>query len=278
MWFACCDASTHVNTDAQLVLPKVQKLSTFKGETLKANDDKQFKEAELPKTKTIVDIDEMKLPDLECDTSTAASQSHADDLLDQDSSHSTVADSTEESKFALVEDIYLTGPWSNWKTNSKDGLLEAVPTAATTTGLLKLCVRMTSQSFSFQVITDKLKWDWHLYPKDAKPIKIGFISTHVSKEGFLRAGNKDALIGLGDKKLGHGINFHVVEKPGTVVTVWVEVPTKLASAEGLALRTDTTEGARIWYTVEDTGVQCVVGDGINLDRYKKYLPADIKLE
>lgn len=269
-----------MNTDAQLVIAEVEQLPTFfkRADSLKLIDDKQLKEAESPRTKTVVDIDEVMLSEIDCETSTVASQSPTDDALEQDASDSTVTDSTDETKFALVEDVYLTGPWSNWKTNSKDGLLEAVPTTSTTVGLLKLCVRLTSQSFSFQVITDKLKWDWHLYPRDAKAIKIGFISTHVSKEGFLRAGSKDAVIGLGDKKLGHGVNFHVVEKPGTVVTVWIEVPTKPAGAEGLALRTDTTDGARIWYTVEDTGVQCVAGDGINLDRYKKYLPADVKLE
>lgn len=183
-------------------------------------------------------------------------------------------------RYAFAEEIYLTGPWSKWKTNFADGLLEPVPTKSTSIGLLKLCVQLTSQSFTFQVITDKHKWDWHLYPRDAKPIKIGFISSHVSKEGLLKAGNKDlAIVGCGDQKKGHGINFHVVEKPGTTVTVWIEVPAKpAASGVGLSLRTDTAEGARVWYTVEDTGLQCAAGDGINLSSYKKYLPADISLD
>jgi hypothetical protein len=183
-------------------------------------------------------------------------------------------------RYDLAEEIYLTGIFSKWKTDFADGLLEPVPTKSDSIALLKLCVKLTSQSFTFQVITDKHKWDWHLYPRDAKPIKIGFISSHVSREGLLKAGNKDvAIVGRGDKKLGHGLNFHVIEKPGTIVTVWVEVPAKrAASGTGLSLRTDTVEGARVWYTVEDTGLQCAAGDGMNLSSYKKYLPADINLD
>jgi hypothetical protein len=183
-------------------------------------------------------------------------------------------------RFTLTEPVYLTGPWAKWGTSFADGLLEPVPSKSTSTALLILCVRMTSQSFTFQVITPERKWDWHLYPRDAKPIKIGFISSHVSKEGLLKAASPDnAIVGLGDQKLGHGINFHVVQKPGTIVTVWVEVPTKTSGdGNSMILRTDTASGARIWYTLEDTGVQCVAGDGINLERYRKYLPADIKFD
>jgi hypothetical protein len=188
-------------------------------------------------------------------------------------------------KYMFQEDIYITGPWPPQKWAPTGGackpeaLLEPMPSSSQSVAMLRIGVKLTSQSFTFQVITQERKWDWHLYPRDAKPIKIGFISSHVSKEGLLKAGEKDfAVVGLGDQKLGHGINFHVVEPPGTTVTIWVEVPAK-PSGDGktLKLRTDTAEGARIWYTVEDTGVQLVAGDGINLERYRKYLPADIKL-
>jgi hypothetical protein len=209
-------------------------------------------------------------------------ETHEEKLLRAESEHSVRSKIVRQpsERFAFQEQLYLTGPWSKWKTNFADGLLEPVPTKSNSIALLKLCVQLTSQSFTFQVITDTHAWNWHLYPRDAKPIKIGFISSHVSKEGLLKAGNKDAaIVGRGDKKLGHGVNFHVVEKPGTIVTVWIEVPAKQeASGTGLTLRTDTVEGARVWYTVEDTGLQCAAGDGINLSSYKKYLPADINLD
>ena len=32
------------------------------------------------------------------------------------------------------------------------------------------------------------------------------------------------------------------------------------------------------YTLEDTGVQLIAGDGINLSRYKSYLPPDLNLD
>lgn len=180
----------------------------------------------------------------------------------------------------LSQDICLTGPWSKWATDFPNATLEPVPADAKKgTALLRLCVKLTSQSFSFQVITDELKWKWHLFPRDAVPIRIGFICSHVSKEGLLKAGEEDlAAVGLGNDKLGHGINFHVMEKVGTVVTIWVEVPSNRSDdGECLKLRTDTVEGSRIWYTLEDTGVQLNAGDGINLSRYKSYLPADLKL-
>lgn len=181
----------------------------------------------------------------------------------------------------LSDDICLTGPWSKWATSFPNATLEPMPTnEANNTALLKLCVKLTSQSFSFQVITDERKWKWHLFPRDAVPIRIGFICSHVSKEGLLKAGKEDpAIVGLGNDKVGHGINFHVMEKVGTVVTIWVEVPSTLSAAgDSLKLRDDTVEGARIWYTCEDTGVQLAAGDGINLSRYKSYLPADLNLD
>jgi len=181
-------------------------------------------------------------------------------------------------KLLLKEDIVLTGPWAKWSTNFPNAVLEPVPTDAKNvkSALLKMCVKMTSQSFTFQVITDKRQWKWHLFPKEAVPIRVMFMTTHVSKEGLLTEGKKDAAkIGLGDDKLGHGVNFHVMEKTGTIVTVWVEVPAK-KSADGthLVLRTDTVEGARIWYTYEDTGITLTQGDGMDLSTYKSYLPAE----
>jgi len=181
----------------------------------------------------------------------------------------------------LGDEVCLTGPWSKWATDFPNATLEPMPTIAEKgTALMKLCVKLSSQSFSFQVITDERKWKWHLFPRDAVPIRIGFICSHVSKEGLLKAGKEDlAVVGLGNDKVGHGINFHVMEKVGTVVTIWVEVPSTLSTAgDALKLRSDTVEGTRIWYTLEDTGVQLVAGDGINLSRYKSYLPADLNLD
>merc|ERR1719263_2638818 len=120
-------------------------------------------------------------------------------------------------EFLLLSDaVCLTGPWSKWATAFPNATLEPMPANAKKgTALLKLCVKLTSQSFSFQVITDERKWKWHLFPRDAVPIRIGFISSHVSKEGLLKAGKQDpAIVGLGNDKMGHGINFHVIEKAG----------------------------------------------------------------
>lgn len=176
----------------------------------------------------------------------------------------------------MQDDIYLTGTWANWSSDFPEGWLEPVQGGSKGTALLKLCVKLTSQSFTFQVITPEHDWKWHLYPHGATPIKIGWISSHVSKEGLLSEGLKDhAVVGLGNDKLGHGVNFHVVEKPGTTVTIYVQVPSKPSDdGTALALRTDTVEGACIWYTVEDTGLQLTAGDGVNLSWYKSYLPKE----
>jgi hypothetical protein len=114
---------------------------------------------------------------------------------------------------------------------------------------------------------------WRLYPRDAVPIKLGgFIKTHVSKEGWLTNGDPSAVaVGLGDLKIGHGLNFHVLEMEGTVVTIWVEVPAIDDGVSQLELNKDTADGCRVWYTKEDTGIQNCGGDMMDLRKYRKYL-------
>merc|ERR1711865_813488 len=126
--------------------------------------------------------------------------------------------------------------------------------------LLRLCVRLTSESLTFAVVSGQRQWAWRLYPRDAVPIRIGFIRSHVSKEGMLTCDGPDAVIvGLGNLSIGHGLNFHVLEKDGAVVTVWVELP--VSENNGVdELRTDTADGAKVWYTNEDTGIDHVGGD------------------
>lgn len=166
----------------------------------------------------------------------------------------------------LIESLHLTGNFAEWATDFAPCTLRQVPSAKEGAARLRTCVKLTSQSFSFQVVCKQKQWNWRLYPRDAKPIRF----THASKEGRLKPGEPEAVVvGLGDLKAGHGLNFHVIEEEyrGSTVTIWVEVPVK-ASGGGVALRTDTVQGAKVWFTMEDTGVQYKGGDGVDLNKYK----------
>mmetsp|Transcript_61253 Transcript_61253/g.138189 ORF Transcript_61253/g.138189 Transcript_61253/m.138189 type:complete len:291 (-) Transcript_61253:91-963(-) len=166
------------------------------------------------------------------------------------------------SELLLLETFYLTGKFAGWSASFPEGRLMQ-DSAREGMARLRLCVRLTSSSFSFQVVSSKRQWTWRLYPKDAKNIRF----THASKEGHLQVGDPDAVVvGVGNLKVGHGLNFHIVEPEGTVLTVWVEVPVSVIP-DGLALE-DLGQGARVWYTIEDTGVQYTGGDGIDLMKYK----------
>mmetsp|Transcript_82614 Transcript_82614/g.242436 ORF Transcript_82614/g.242436 Transcript_82614/m.242436 type:complete len:304 (+) Transcript_82614:80-991(+) len=169
----------------------------------------------------------------------------------------------------LTESLHLTGNFAKWSTNFPQAQLQPVPSGSASTARLKLCVKMTSMSFSFQVVSSKRQWNWRLYPRDAQPLKWA----HVSQEGRLQSDKPDAVaVGVGDLNTGHGLNFHVVEEDPTTVTIWVEVPVSSAE-DGLVLQTGTATGARVWYTKEDTGVQFVGGDGVDLNKYKWMRPA-----
>jgi len=173
----------------------------------------------------------------------------------------------------LAETLYLTGNWAKWETSYPQGQLTPYPTPMEGTALLRLCVKMTSESFSFQVVSSKRVWAWRLYPRDAQLIRIHFIKTHISKEGMLTCGNHDAVVaGIGNDKVGHGLNFHVLEAPGTIITVWVQVPARKGRGDVLELRADASEQLRVWYTREDTGVNCSAGDGYDLTKYREFLP------
>lgn len=166
----------------------------------------------------------------------------------------------------LKEPLYLTGAWAKWATNLAAGKLIQVP-APEGFARLRLCVKMTSQSFSFQVVSADRGWKWRLYPRDAKNLKF----THVSKEGKLSPGDPDAVVvALGDLKAGHGLNFHVLESDGAIVTVWLEVPVR-STGDALVLKDDSPAGYRVWYTLEDTGVQYTGGDGIDLNKYSSWV-------
>lgn len=178
----------------------------------------------------------------------------------------------------LVEKLYVTGPFSSWKLDQDDGQLQlaarhasAGSTSPPREGIMRfrLCVQLSSMSFSFQVVNPVKKWTWHLYPRDAV-LKVWGL--HVSKEGRLWADNPDAVaVGLGDLKAGHQKNFHVMEPPGTIVTIWVEVPViPVAVGDGMTVDYGTADGCRVWYTLEDTGVNCVGGDGIDLNKWKRF--------
>lgn len=170
----------------------------------------------------------------------------------------------------LTESLHLTGNFARWSTSFPQTQLQPVPSGAANVARLKLCVKMTSMSFSFQVVSSKREWSWRLYPRDAQPLRWA----HVSKEGRLKPDDPDAVVvGLGNLENGHGLNFHVVEEEPQTVTIWVEVPVS-STEDGLVLQAGTAEGARVWFTREDTGVQFTGGDGVDLNRYKWMRPAD----
>eukprot|EP00435_Cladocopium_sp_Y103_P014371 s1007_g3.t1 len=144
--------------------------------------------------------------------------------------------------------LHLTGNFANWRTDFAPSRLRRVALEKDTLRL-RMCLRLTSQSFSFQVVCPTKDWSWRLYPRDAQPIRF----THVSKEGKLVAGNADAVaVAVGDLRAGHGLNFHVLERSGAVVTVWVEVPV-VSKDEGTLDIQFESRRARVWYTLEVEG-------------------------
>lgn len=172
-------------------------------------------------------------------------------------------EAAQESVSPLLEELYLTGTFASWATDFKQTHMTQVASTTEGTAKLRMCLKLTSQSFSFQVVSAKREWNWRLYPRDAKNIRF----THASKEGRLKPNEPNAVIvGLGDLKAGHGLNFHVIEEAGVIATVWIEVPVT-STPSGLVVRTDTAAGARVWYTLEDTGVQYLGGDGVDLNKY-----------
>jgi len=179
----------------------------------------------------------------------------------------------EQQPLMLTEEpLHLTGIFTKWKTDFPGGKLIPMPQRRPGFALMKICVRLTSESLSFAVVSGSRGWAWRLYPRDAVPIKIGFIKSHVSKEGMLTRGQPDAVaVALGNLEKGHGLNFHVLEKEGVVVTIWVECPATQERNE-LFLNADTAEGAHVWYTREDTGVNHHGGDQMDLSKYKRWLP------
>merc|ERR1712232_1174839 len=177
----------------------------------------------------------------------------------------------------MRRNLNVSGIFNKWCTNDPSGRLVPVPATTPGTALLRYCVRMASDSFSFMVVEGgKRGYDdftWRLYPRDAVPIKLGFIKSHVSKEGMLTSGDPNAVpVGRGDLKVGHGLNFHVLEKKGTVVTIWVEVPAIDDGGPHLDLNTSTADKCRVWYTKEDNGIQQSGGDMMDLSKYRKWLP------
>ncbi|CAJ1339229.1 unnamed protein product, partial [Effrenium voratum] len=135
-------------------------------------------------------------------------------------SSSVVPTEAETGAVHLRRALHLTGNFADWRTDFAPTRLRPVSCDEGSRLHLCACLRLTSQSFSFQVVCAEKSWTWRFYPRDAKPIRF----THVSKEGRLVAGERDAVVvAIGDMRAGHGLNFHVVEKPGVVVTIWVEV-------------------------------------------------------
>eukprot|EP00747_Dinoflagellata_sp_TGD_P168182 gnl/TRDRNA2_/TRDRNA2_193975_c0_seq1.p1 gnl/TRDRNA2_/TRDRNA2_193975_c0~~gnl/TRDRNA2_/TRDRNA2_193975_c0_seq1.p1 ORF type:complete len:312 (+),score=62.28 gnl/TRDRNA2_/TRDRNA2_193975_c0_seq1:33-968(+) len=169
----------------------------------------------------------------------------------------------------LQEPIHLVGSFTNWATNCAETRLQ--PTADSgneSIARLQLCVQLTSVSFSFQVVSAVHGWNWRLYPADAKPNRWG---AHASMEAKLKSDSRDAVVvAVGNSKEGHGLNFHIIESSGAVVTIFVEVPVCSSPSGPLKLRTDTTEGVRVWYESGAAGsdIQYSGGDGVDFSKYK----------
>jgi len=162
------------------------------------------------------------------------------------------------------EPLRLSGLPNSWSLTT-EGLC-FIPDSSHGTARQRLCVKLTSNSFSFQVISAVQLWDWRLFPRDAV-LQYQHFGVHASTEGQLKCDDKDAVAvahcGRVDSKRGHGKNFHILEPAGTVVTLFVEMG---SPCDG------QPKEFRMWYTREDTGVTFSGGDGIDLSKYKKWIP------
>lgn len=170
----------------------------------------------------------------------------------------------------LNEPLHLTAESLNWATDLAESRLEEVRCHVEGSLRLKLCVRLISETFSFQVISAVRQWAWRLYPrKGTNP------QSAVSKSSVLVPNSPDAVsVASGSRsKEADGMQFHVVESEGAIVTVWVEVPV-LTAADG-TLDLSASPGAaalgfRVWYTNEDTGVRLEAGDGVHLSKWHRW--------
>lgn len=179
----------------------------------------------------------------------------------------------------IMEDaIYLTGPWKggDWKLETKAKLL---PCPGAPPGMLRMCVcvKLTSQSFSFQVVAPSQDWNWRLYPRDGK----NHFGTHVNSQGIMVAGNKNkVIVGVGDKKKGHALNMHVIDfdqkTREVIVTIYIELPVKPGIESG-NIRLDTTteprEPCRAWFENAESEPIIEAGDGYDIDKYRSKFAA-----
>merc|ERR1712070_322542 len=67
----------------------------------------------------------------------------------------------------FCEALHLTGNWAGWATDSPSACLEVVPGSPEGFVRLKLCVKLTSPTLSFQVVSARRGWTWRLYPRNA---------------------------------------------------------------------------------------------------------------
>jgi hypothetical protein len=120
-----------------------------------------------------------------------------------------------------IDGLQLIGKPNAWK--YPDQRLNLLPNQALSTQDLRvssLMVQLSSQTFSFQLLSSRLGWPVRVYPRDAKP-KAG---VHASQKGLLVADSREGVVavaadGSAKHPLGHGHNFHVLEEIGDVVTI-----------------------------------------------------------
>eukprot|EP00927_Polykrikos_kofoidii_P082477 TRINITY_DN8214_c1_g1_i1.p1 TRINITY_DN8214_c1_g1~~TRINITY_DN8214_c1_g1_i1.p1 ORF type:complete len:357 (+),score=55.92 TRINITY_DN8214_c1_g1_i1:112-1182(+) len=165
----------------------------------------------------------------------------------------------------LNEPLHLSTEALQWATDFEDSRLEEVRTVCEGALRLKLCIRLTSGSLNFQVVSAVRKMSWRLYPRCDG-------ASRVPAAGFqLLPGLPDAIgVALGDDRIGTSSTFSIVECVGTIVTVWVEVPVSVASNGNLDISASpeaSALGFRVWYTKEDTGVRLEIGDGVDVSQH-----------
>jgi hypothetical protein len=189
------------------------------------------------------------------------------------SSRKKEATSTNESASLLdkLDGLQLIGKPNAWK--YPDPRLNMLANQSLSTPDSRVCslmVQLSSQTFSFQLLSSRLGWPVRVFPRDAKP-KAG---VHASQKGLLLAEARDHCVavaadGTVKNAPGHGHNFHVLEEIGDVVTIHCARSLKAeadvedavshkspsgASRESLADAQLSKVHYQVWYEVTRKGV------------------------
>ena len=169
-----------------------------------------------------------------------------------------------------LDGLQLIGKPNAWKyPDARLNMLANQSLSSHDSRVCSLMVQLSSQTFSFQLLSSRLGWPVRVFPRDAKP-KAG---VHASQKGLLTAGDRDHCVavaadGTVKNAPGHGHNFHVLEEIGDVVTIHCARSLKAedgdeadavshkspSSRESLADAQLTKISYRVWYEVTRKGV------------------------